>query len=57
MEDEISRYVVNGRNVKILMTISRIGIYSSAAIMSEIDDISRFSSKEKLASFFGLVPG
>jgi hypothetical protein len=33
------------------MTIPGIGIYSSAAIMSEIDDITRFSSKEKLASY------
>ena len=51
VEDEISRYVVNDRNVNLLMTIPGIGIYSSAAIMAEIDDISRFSSKEKLASY------
>ena len=56
VEDETSRYVVNDRNVKILMTIPGIGIYSSAAIMAEIDDISRFGSKEKLASYAGLVP-
>ncbi len=56
LEDEISRYVVNDRNVNLLMTIPGIGIYSSAAIMAEIDDISRFGSKEKLASYSGLVP-
>ena len=56
VEDEISRYVVNDRNVNLLMTIPGIGIYSSAAIMAEIDDISRFGSKEKLASYSGLVP-
>ena len=56
VEDEISRCVMNDRNVNILMTIPGMGIYSSAAIMSEIDDISRFSSKEKLASYAGLVP-
>ena len=39
------------------MTIPGMGIYSSAAIMSEIDDISRFATKEKLASYAGLVPG
>ena len=38
------------------MTIPGMGIYSSAVIMSEIDNISRFSSKEKLASYAGLVP-
>ena len=56
VEDEISRSVMNDRNVSLLMTIPGIGIYSSAAIMSEIDYISRFSSKEKLASYAGLVP-
>ena len=56
VEDEISRYVMNDRNVNILMTIPGMGIYSSAAIMSEVDDISRFSSKERLASYAGLVP-
>ena len=57
VEDEISRSVINDRSVKILMTIPGIGIYSSAAIMSEIDDISRFGSKEKLASYACLLPG
>ena len=55
VEDEISRSVINGRSVNLLMTISGMGIYSSAAIMSEIDNISRFSSKEKLASYAELV--
>ena len=55
VEDEISRSVKNDRNVNLLMTIPGIGTYSSAAIMSEIDDISRFSSKEKLASYAALV--
>jgi transposase len=48
VEDEISRSVMNDRNVNLLMKIPGIGIYSSAAIMAEIDDISRFSTKEKL---------
>ncbi len=56
VEDEISRSVINDRSVKILMTIPGIDICSSAAIMSEIDDISRFGSKEKLASYADLVP-
>ena len=51
VEDEISRSVASDRNVSLLMTIPGVGIYSSAAIMSEIDDISRFGSKEKLASY------
>ena len=31
-------------------------LQASAAIMAEIDDISRSGSKEKLASYAGLVP-
>ena len=56
VEDEISRSAKNDRNVNLLMIIPGIGIYSSSAIMSEIDDISRFGSKEKLASYAGLIP-
>ena len=51
VEDEISRSVMNDRNLNLLMTIPGLGIYSSSAIMAEIDDISRFSKKEKLASY------
>ena len=47
---------MNDRNVNLLMTIPGMGIYSSAAIMSEIDDISLFATKEKLAAYAGLVP-
>ena len=56
VEDEIAKAAGNNRGVKILMTIPGINVYSAAAIMSEIDDISRFSSKEKLASYAGPVP-
>ncbi|MGC8506618.1 MAG: transposase, partial [Thermoplasmata archaeon] len=56
VEDEISRYAINDRNVKLLMTIPGMGVYSSAAVMSEIDDIHRFKTKEKLASYSGLTP-
>ncbi|HLH86319.1 MAG TPA: transposase [Thermoplasmataceae archaeon] len=56
VEDETYRSVKNNKNVNLLMTIPSIGIHSSVAIMSEIDDRSRFSSKEKLASHSRLVP-
>ena len=42
--------------MKLLLTVPGINIYSAAAIMSEIDDIRRFSNREKLASYAGLVP-
>ncbi len=37
------------------MTISEINIYSAAAIVAEIDDISRFGSKGKLAAYASFV--
>ena len=55
VEDVIAKVSGNER-VKLLLTILGINVYSAAGIMSEIDDISRFSNKEKLASYAGLVP-
>ena len=46
----------NNDDVHLLMTIPGINLCSAAGIVSEIDDISRFGSKEKLASYAGLVP-
>ena len=56
VDDEISRSVINDRNVNLHMTIPGMSIYSSTVIMSEIDNTSRFSSKEKVASYAVLVP-
>ena len=56
MENRIALAVKDDNRVKLLMTIPGINVYSAAVIISEIDDISRFSSKEKFASYAGLVP-
>ena len=46
-----------GKNsVRLLMTIPGINLYSASAISSEIDDVPRFPTKEKLAAYAGLVP-
>ncbi len=37
------------------MKIPGINLYSASAILGEIDDISRFPTKENLASYVGLV--
>lgn len=42
--------------LKLIMTIPSINIHSAAAIISEIDDISKFSRMETFASYAGLVP-
>ena len=56
MENRIAQAVNDDGRVKLLLTIPGINVYSAAVIISEIDDISRFSSKEKFASYAGLVP-
>lgn len=56
VEEQISALVINDKRIKLLLTIPGINVYSAAAIISEIDDISRFPSKEKFASYCGLVP-
>ena len=56
MENRIALAVKDDQRIKLLMTIPGINVYSAAVVISEIDDISRFKSKEKLASYSGLVP-
>jgi len=42
--------------VKLLMTIPGIGKFFALLILAEIDDITRFRHKNKLASYAGLIP-
>ncbi|MCL4328951.1 MAG: IS110 family transposase [Candidatus Thermoplasmatota archaeon] len=56
IEDQIAGMVNDNDGARLLMTIPGINVYSAACIISEIDDIGRFGSKEKLASYAGLVP-
>jgi transposase len=46
----------DGPETKLLQSIKGIGAYSAAAIMIQIEDISRFKTAKALASFFGLHP-
>ena len=57
VEDRLSAMVTDNAAVTRIMTVPGLKVYSSSAIMAEIDDISRFSTKEKLASYAGPVPG
>jgi transposase len=45
-----------GNEVELLKCIIGIADYSAATIMVEIEDIKRFSSPQKLSSYFGLHP-
>ncbi len=56
IEDEMARMGHEKKDVRLLMTIPGINVYSAVAIISEIDDFTRFRSKEKFASYTGLTP-
>ena len=56
VEDQISRMVLGNKNVHRIMTIPGINVYSASVIISEIDHVSRFATKEKLSAYAGLVP-
>jgi transposase len=45
-----------GEETKLLTTIKGIGAYSAAALMAQIEEVHRFESPQKLASYFGLHP-
>ncbi|MDR4491494.1 MAG: transposase [Candidatus Nitrosocosmicus sp.] len=54
---EISDYACrNDRNVRILLSITGIDVFSAMLISSEIVDIRRFSTPWKLISYAGLAP-
>lgn len=57
--DDLKEYLTDkckGAEVDLLQTIVGVGAYSAAVIMVEIEDIARFSTADKLASYFGLHP-
>ena len=56
IEDEMARCTMGNNNVKLLMTIPGINLYSATSIVAEIGDIKRLDKKEKLASYAGITP-
>jgi transposase len=56
MNIEIAKLASNQEDVKLLMTMPGIDYYSAMIISSEIGDVRRFSSAEKLANWAGLAP-
>jgi len=56
IEKIISERIVTDPDIELLRTIPGIGILTAFLVKSEIDNIERFSSKEKLCSYFGLIP-
>ena len=56
LEDQMAVACEGNASLKLLMTIPGINLYSASVILSEIDDVTRFPTKEKLAAYAGLVP-
>ena len=56
IEDDMARMGLEREDVRLLMTIPCINVYSAVAIISEIHDFTRFRSNEKFASYTGLTP-
>jgi len=56
LESQINMIAKIDNDIEILKTIPGIGTLTAFLIKSEIDDISRFPSKEKLCSYAGLIP-
>lgn len=56
LEKRIVEKYQDDEQVKLLQTISGIGLASAVTIILEIEDIERFSSAKKLSAFFGVHP-
>lgn len=55
-QSQIDKRSIKDRDIELLKTIPGIGTFTAFLVKSEIDDISRFSSKGKLSSYAGLIP-
>ena len=53
---EIAKDAVNEDQAKLLMTMPGVDYYAAMILLSEIGDVKRFASPEKLVSWVGLAP-
>ncbi|MEM4058519.1 MAG: transposase [Thermoplasmata archaeon] len=56
IEKEIKKIARANDDVKLLMTIKGVDYYLASLLSAYIGDITRFENKDRLASFFGVVP-
>jgi transposase len=56
LDREIGEAVVDQPNVKRLLTIAGVNVIVAAGLVAAIGDVHRFSSPQKLVSYFGLNP-
>jgi len=57
LDDWLRRKVSKNEDVRLLMSIPGIGIFSAALILAELGDINFFRDRRRLSSFIGVVPG
>ena len=53
---QIAKDAVNEEQAKLLMTMPGVDYYAAMILLSEIGDVKRFASPEKLVSWVGLAP-
>jgi len=56
VDDQLLRHASVSESAKLLMTIPGIDVIVAIGLLAAIDDIHRFPTPQKLASYFGLVP-
>lgn len=56
LEVQINKRSLEDSDIDFLKTMPGVGTFTAFLVKTEIDDISRFSSKEKLCCYAGLIP-
>ena len=56
MDEEITSRASQDEDVKLLLSLTGIDVYTALLIKSEIGDIRRFPNYKKLVSWAGLAP-
>jgi transposase len=56
LEAEIDKRMAPGKDIELLQTITGVDSFTAFILKSEMDDIEKFSSKEKFTSYGGLIP-
>ena len=56
MDIQIAKDATSEEKAKLLMTMPGVDYYAAMVLLSEIGDVHRFSSDEKLVSWVGLAP-
>ena len=56
LETELARYAESDEDVRLLMTMPGMNLFTAVATKSRIGEISKFPDKKRLCSYAGVVP-